>query len=468
MFRFTKVFWNKCDFPTALTPVKVGAVTAALLFSCNTLPAQTFSAEEKLEAIKQALVDLAMESEVTLGSAAYIDDQGVLHESTLMSSSNNVRGVRVLSYLEEAGIPVARVEASMLSDRTCPGARPELRREAVVRVEYSGDNKRLGDHYLSEIAALSEDVVIGSFRASSSWTARPEVRFASNYVNLVSGASSDKVPYRFDVKVSDYNPAANKGPHEIMDVVRRGFEASKSAVEFSLGFAEWSGVSAGAWSIFPILKDGFGGGTYGPDPTNDPTIPANPYYPGERGSGQQAFRKFLGAYNLSKLPEYARDNAPWSGSRIDLEFELVDRQFDTPMWRKTVTLNYPRLKKGYAKTAIPPEFKHQITVATEQMLSEVTESMACVAQYYHLENADGADGTASINAGSLAGVTVGDQFLLSSDPNILNAAVNSSALSTLALARVESVSRHSAVLRHIAGPRWTSSQANENLVALYF
>ena len=313
MFRFTKVFWNKCDFPTALTPVKAGAVTAALLFSCNTLPAQTFSAEEKLEAIKQALVDLAMESEVTLGSAAYIDDQGVLHESTLMSSSNNVRGVRVLSYLEEAGIPVARVEASMLSDRTCPGARPELRREAVVRVEYIGDNKRLGDHYLSEIAALSEDVVIGSFRASSSWTARPEVRFASNYDNLVSGASSNKVPYRFDVKVSDYNPAANNGPHEIMDVVRRGFEASKSAVEFSLGFAEWSGVSAGAWSIFPILKDGFGGGTYGPDPTNDPTIPPNPYYPAERGSGQQAFRKFLGAYNLSKLPEYARDNAPWSG-----------------------------------------------------------------------------------------------------------------------------------------------------------
>jgi hypothetical protein len=45
---------------------------------------ETFSAEEKLEAIKQALVDLAMESEVTMGSAAYIDSQGVLQESALM------------------------------------------------------------------------------------------------------------------------------------------------------------------------------------------------------------------------------------------------------------------------------------------------------------------------------------------------------------------------------------------------
>ena len=119
------------------------------LLSTPSLATETFSAEEKLEAIKQALVDLAMESEVTLGSAAYIDSQGVLHESALMSSNSQVRGVRVLSYLEEAGIPVARVEASMLSDRTCPGARPELRREALLRTGHRGVNKRLGDHYLS-------------------------------------------------------------------------------------------------------------------------------------------------------------------------------------------------------------------------------------------------------------------------------------------------------------------------------
>jgi hypothetical protein len=102
------------------------------------------------------------------------------------------------------------------------------------------------------------------------------------------------------------------------------------------------------------------------------------------------------------------------------------------------------------------------------MMSEATASMTCTAQYYHLSNADGERGVATINAGSLAGVRLGDQFLLSSDPNILNAAVDSSALSSLALARVESVNRHTAVLKHIAGPRWSSAQANDNFVALYF
>ena len=38
------------------------------------------TASEKLEAVKRALVDLALESEVKLGTSAYLDGQGVLHE----------------------------------------------------------------------------------------------------------------------------------------------------------------------------------------------------------------------------------------------------------------------------------------------------------------------------------------------------------------------------------------------------
>ena len=76
MFRFTKVFWNKCDFPTALTPVKVGAVTAALLFSCNTLPAQTFSAEEKLaKAIEMGDTNGVIEAQRSITRLAIENDR---------------------------------------------------------------------------------------------------------------------------------------------------------------------------------------------------------------------------------------------------------------------------------------------------------------------------------------------------------------------------------------------------------
>ncbi len=406
---------------------------------------EIFSAEEKLEAIKQALVDLAMESEVTLGSAAYIDSQGVLHESSLMSSNSQVRGVRVLSYLEEAGIPVARVEASMLSDRSCPGARPELRREALIRIAHRGVNKRLGDHYLSEVATLSKEVMMSAMAGSTAWTTRPEVRFASNYDNLVSGGSSDRIPYRFDVTVSEHNPAA-VDRHQIFDVVDYGASMGKAAFDFAFGYSEWTGMTGALWGFLPVLDD------------DNPT-PSSSLFP---------IRKVLGYYSLSMMPEYARSVAPWPSSSLDYELVIVDRKSEMPLWRKTLKLDYPRLPKGFTKSAIPPEFRHQIMLATEQMMTEATASMMCMAQYYHLSNADGESGIATINAGSLAGVRLGDQFLLSTDPNVLNAAVNSAALSTLALARVESVSRHSAVLKHIAGPRWTSAQANDSFVALYF
>jgi hypothetical protein len=405
---------------------------------------ETFSAEEKLEAIKQALVDLAMESEVTLGSAAYIDSQGVLHESALMSSNSQVRGVRVLSYLEEAGIPVARVEASMLSDRSCPGARPELRREALLRTGHRGVNKRLGDHYLSEVATLSREVVMSALSGSTEWTARPEVRYSSNYDNLVSGGSSDRIPYRFDVTISEHNPAA-LDRHQLFDVIDYGASMGKAALDFAFGYSEWTGMAGAFWGILPVLDDD-----------------------SEVGSSLFPLRKAAGYYSLSMLPEYARSVAPWPSSNLDYELVIVDRKREMPLWRKTLMLSYPRLPKGFTKSDMPPEFRHQIMLATEQMMAEATASMTCTAQYYHLSNADGERGVATINAGSLAGVQLGDQFLLSSDPNILNAAVDSSALSSLALARVESVNRHTAVLKHIAGPRWSSAQANDNFVALYF
>ncbi len=422
--------------------------------------AEDFSPEEKLEAIKHALVDLAVGTEITLGSAAFIDSQGVLHESSHMTTRGNIRGVRVLSYLEEAGVPIANVEAAMLSDTNCPGARTDLRREALLRVGHRGVNKRLGDHYLSEVASLSEEVLTTSLSGSQAWTTRPEVRFASTYENLVSGGSSYRVPYRFDVTISDHNPertregdryvdkALNLG-NKAFNVVRYGAYVGKSAVDFAIGYSEWTGMSGAVWGLFPTLDDDVSG------------IDGEP-------TSKFPLRKFAGFYALSMLPAYARDVSGWRSSNIDLELVLVDRKLGKPLYRRIVTLDYPRLPKGYKRSAIPPGFRYQIVQATEQMIEEVTESLACTAQYYHVSNADQSSGTVMINAGSVAGVRVGDQFLLSTDPDVINAALNPSALASLGLARVESVNQHSAILKHIAGPKWTNAQANHSFVALYF
>jgi len=58
-----------------------------------------------------------------------------------------------------------------------------------------------------------------------------------------------------------------------------------------------------------------------------------------------------------------------------------------------------------------------------------------------------------INAGSAAGVKVGDQFLLSRTPEIIGQAASLEDIQGLVLAEVQSVDPHSATLAAVAGPR---------------
>ena len=70
-----------------------------IIFLPSQLLADTLSPEEKLLAIKNSLVNLALGSKVRLGAAAFVDTYGMLYESSTITSDINVSGVRVMSYL---------------------------------------------------------------------------------------------------------------------------------------------------------------------------------------------------------------------------------------------------------------------------------------------------------------------------------------------------------------------------------
>ena len=124
-------------------------VLTIALFWTNSVAADQLVAEAKLEAVKQRLVDLALQSEVRLGSSAYLDGNGVLHETSIMTSSADIRGVRILAYLDEAGISTASMDANIFANLECPGSRPDIRRQVSVRMvmdaSYSGSDYRVGE-----------------------------------------------------------------------------------------------------------------------------------------------------------------------------------------------------------------------------------------------------------------------------------------------------------------------------------
>lgn len=358
------------------------------------------SASDRLQAVKQALVDLALETDVKLGSTAYLDAAGVLHESSILSSDSLVRGVRVVAYLEEAGIAIAKVDASILSDPSCPGSRPEIRREASVRIVHGMPNSRVGDHYVSELARASEQALLQALAASTDWSVNPETKYSNSYGRFLSGTAVDQVPYRFDIVMRERDP--------LRTVTNLGEKALHHGLD--------SGYDAAAWAVEKVPALNF--------------------------------------------------HQPWSGVALEYELTLIDRDRGIPLWRKTLPVNYPRVDRGYSKNSVPLKFSQQVAKATQRLIADVNAAMDCQTEFYQMAKIPGASNIASINAGEVAGIKVGDQFLISTDEKILNQVLSMSGLAGLALAEVQSVANHSATLKHIAGPQWAGDVSRS--VALHF
>jgi len=73
-----------------------------------------------------------------------------------------------------------------------------------------------------------------------------------------------------------------------------------------------------------------------------------------------------------------------------------------------------------------------------------------------------------INAGQIAGINLGDQFLISADKNILNQSLSMEGLAGLGLAQVESVTAHAATLKYVAGPEWSQRAMLARSIAMHF
>ena len=391
-------YYIKSLFLTATR--RICYVLSISLLWTNSAVAEQLVAEAKLEAVKQRLVDLALQSDVHLGSSAYLDSKGVLHETSIMSSSADIRGVRVLAYLDEAGIDTVSIDANIFANLECPGSRPDIRRQALVRMvmdtAYSDGDYRVGDHYVSELLNHTEQTLLQFLAASQDWQTVADVKYQSEYDRYMSAQPSDQSNYRFDISIRVAKPFKK-------DFFMTGMNASYD-------FLVWG----------------------------------NPH-----------------------LPEVEL-NQPWPRQKLEYELSLVNRLTGAPIWNKTTSFDYPRVDRGYNKDAIPNSVKLQIAAITQDLIKDVTQAIDCQTEYYALNVVAGRADKFKIYAGSLAGVHIGDQFLISTDANILTQALSMSGLAELGLAEVESMTNRTAILRHMAGPKPQGLGDISSSVAIHF
>jgi hypothetical protein len=87
------------------------ALWALAMCGSAVVQAAGLSAEERLEAVRQELLQATLQGPTQVQSTAWVDSQGALRESSSFRHGMQVRGVRVLSYHRDAdGQPRAQVQ----------------------------------------------------------------------------------------------------------------------------------------------------------------------------------------------------------------------------------------------------------------------------------------------------------------------------------------------------------------------
>ena len=177
-----------------------------------TAPVQDF--EARLEALRNALVDTALAGETAVRSSAWLDQDGRLHESTHIQSGARVRGVRIDSYLDEAGLVEARVEAESVSylpaeTLFCGILGQGLRRQATLERVLAADDQRPGAAFAALLLDRGANALLRQSERHPQWVVDGAMGYASSYERLIAGTSADRSPYRMILSVGTDPRAAS-------------------------------------------------------------------------------------------------------------------------------------------------------------------------------------------------------------------------------------------------------------------
>ena len=174
------------------------------------------SAESRLEALRNALLERALKAPARLRSAAWIDESGTLRENLQIQSDVKLRGIRVLSYLEEGGALKADVLADTASaPDNCQGS-GHLKRQALLSMSHEPQDGRLAYHQLRELTAHAQQTLLAGFALDEAWVLTPASTATSTYEQALAAPGPQATPYLLQLKLEasdgDYQTVINGRP----------------------------------------------------------------------------------------------------------------------------------------------------------------------------------------------------------------------------------------------------------------
>lgn len=362
--------------------------------------AQALSAEERLAAVRQSLLQAALETPTQVLSTSWIDGQGVLREMNSFRNGMQVRGVRIVSYERDAlGQPSAAVQwdkaaggddaadKSGKTDKTPAACAPSSERfKHLVTLSWVPPSGLPADErgMLESVRALVNARIRASATASGHWKVRdklPEPEGA--YARALLGEA---------------NPAT-------------GWTATLTA------------------TLVPPLT------------AQAPAKPAPD--PDTIAVRNQAL---LGGG--APVPMYW-DRSPRFSVR--LEVSLQERDAGRPGFQRTLHLDLLSEQNGFGPVQLSEATRNAIGPQFAHLADAMGATLACRAFNPQVTLVNG--NQFQIDAGAASGIQVGDEWVLVNAQQIPQRSLDAGVIAQTVLARVSSVGEGNAQLQWLAGPQ---------------
>jgi hypothetical protein len=200
----------------AMASAPVQALVRAQAQTATKNPQKEYDAQ--LAAIRQAILDATLDRPTRVISSAWVDDKGALHESDHFHSEAQVRGVRVLSYVQGEN-PVTEVSAEVLpwgwkpvgTDQSCKSAPRPWRLPLGVRVVmpegFSGPQLLASQTLL----AMAQQGWAQNMLASQRWRTHNLTSVAAPsdnaYMRALTGLAPEQSGWMAEISLQPHAPA---------------------------------------------------------------------------------------------------------------------------------------------------------------------------------------------------------------------------------------------------------------------
>ena len=404
----------------------------AISFSHSTFAAD--DANSELLRVKEAMVEAALEKGVSVISNAYIDENGELIESSFYRSGATLRGIRMPQYFldEPYDAKLLFSDTAFNTSLSCQELAPHKYRKAI---SVDTTSIRAGDGSDREFESI-----IASLRSEIAMSATSAIAESLNYYVI-------PVSYETNPGSSQYEAALRP---------RSNFANPKNT-----NFV----VQVELTNLRPI------------------SYSAERMYDQSLVQAQRAGKFFSNGFK-NVLTAYPKRTAP-SGPSLDFELEFSFRHADRMVEnaerivsKRVIKLRFDRKENkirlreplvdrianfasrfntqdlAFGEPSASAQDLAFISANFRSVLLDATEQISCEVEELKTYRAEGTgDEILKLNQGLVAGINIGDRFILSESnfSTSLNP-ISSDQLENLAIAEVVRTSQYSADLRIIEGP----------------